>query len=460
LKISTEKIPESQVLMTIEVESERLDEARKKAVRKLSPKAKVPGFRPGKAPPDMVRRYFGEDRVLDEALDDLVPDVYREAVEADESIFPVARPQLVIETVDPLVVKATIPVRPSVELGDYKAVRVKTDDVSVDESRIDETLLLLRRRAATYEPVERPIGWRDVVRLEVKGTIDDETLIEQQEAEIQLVEDRPVVFPGFEEAIIGSSKGEEITFDLDVPDTVAIEKHRGKQCHFVVRILETKAEVLPDVDEDFLKSIGEGYESEQGLRNRIREDITRAEQEQLNNRYHDEILGELVDRATIEYPSVMLDAEIERLLNDQAGHIERGEDLERYLAAIGKTEDQVREELRPVADTRLRRSLVLSQVAEAEDIQVSDEDVAAEVETLSASAGPQAAQMRQLFGSERGQDTIRRNLLTRKTLERLVVIATQDGATAEPTAEKAPAPKRRRSKKGEPAAAEAAETKE
>lgn len=457
MKVSTEKIPESQIVMTIEVEQERLDEARKKAVRKLSPKAKVPGFRPGKAPADMVRRYFGEDRVLDEALDDLVPDLYREAVEADESIVPVARPQLVVETTEPLVVKATIPVRPTVELGDYQATRVPAETVSVDEQRVEDTLLALRRRAATLEPIERPIGWRDIVRLEVRGTVEDEPIIEQQDAEIQLVEDRPVLFPGFEEAIIGSSKGEEVTFDLDVPDTVTAEKFRGKRCHFVVTILETKEEVLPELDEDFLKAVGDGYESADALRARIRADIEKAEQEQLNNRYHDEILGELVERATIEYPPVMLDAEIDRLVHDQAGHIERGEDMERYLASIGKTAEQVRDELRPIADTRLRRSLVLSEVAEAEDIQVSEGEIDAEVESLSAGAGAQAGQLRQLFGSERGRDTIRRNLVTRKTLARLVEIATQDGTRAEPTAEKATEakPKPARKKKAKAAEAEA-----
>ena len=172
MKVSTEKIPDAQILMTIEVDDARLDEARTKAVKKLSPKAKVPGFRPGKAPPHMVRQYFGEERILDEALDALVPVLYREAVEADESIVPIARPQLVVETTEPLVVKATIPVRPTIELGDYTSVRVTTEAVDVEESRVDETLLALRRRAATLEPTERGITWRDVVRIDVEGTVE------------------------------------------------------------------------------------------------------------------------------------------------------------------------------------------------------------------------------------------------------------------------------------------------
>jgi len=437
--------------MTIEVEAERLDRAREKAVRKLSPKAKVPGFRPGKAPPAMVRRYFGEERILDEALDDLVPDIYREALETDESIIPVARPQLRVETVEPLIVKATIPVRPTIDLGDYTSVRVETEEVTVEESRVEDTLTALRRRAATLEPVEREIGWRDVVRIDVRADVEGETLVQQQEAEIQLVEDRDVLFPGFEEQLIGHRKGDEFEFDLQLPEAIGSEKFDGKQAHFVVKVLETKEEVLPELDEEFAKAVGEGFESIDALRQRIRDDIRKAEEERLENRYHDEILTQLVERATIEYPPVMLDAEVDRILHDQAGHIEEGRGLERYLAALGKSEQEVRDELRPIADARLRRSLVLSQVSEAEHITVGDEEIDAEIETLTASAGPQAAQLRALFNSEGGRDTIRRNLLTRKTLRRLVEMATQDGGAAAAAEAK---PKRKKKTASKPAASE------
>jgi len=441
LKVSTEKIPESQVLMTIEVEPERLDDAREKALRRLAPRAKVPGFRPGKAPASMVRRYFGEERILDEALDVLVPLVYREAVQADESIDPIARPRLVVETTDPLVVKATIPVRPTVDVGDYASVRVKAEQVTVDEERVEQTLQILRKRASTLEPVERPLAWNDVARINIQATVDGETLVKQQDAEIQLIEDRDVLFPGFEEQIIGHAKGEQIEFTLPVPEAIKEEKFAGKQAEFIVTIEETKEEILPELNEEFTKQIGEGFETVDALRQRVRDDIAKAEQERLNDRYHDEILGELVDRATIEFPPVMLDAEVDRLFHDQAGHLERGEQLQQYLATIGKTEEEVRAELRPVADIRLRRSLVLSEVAEAEHIEVTDEEVEAEIDRLVASAGPQGAQLRQFMSGDDGRSTIRRNLATKKTLARLVEIATQDGV-AEPTAE-AEAPKKK-----------------
>jgi trigger factor len=472
LDVSTEKIPDAQVLMTITVEGARLDEARTKAVKKLTPKAKVPGFRPGKAPANLVRQYFGEERILDEALDDLVPVIYREAVEADESLEPIARPRLVVETTDPLVVKATIPVRPTVELGDYNSVRIDTVPVEVEESRIDDTLLALRRRAATLEPHEREIGWRDVVRIDVEGTVEvegasptlvdasgrslmaskqREPMVNKQEAEIQLSEDRDVLFPGFEEQLIGKKKGDAFEFDLDIPPGINEEKYAGKQVHFTVNVLETKEEVLAEVDDEFLKSVGEGYDSLDALRAKIREDIERAEQDRINTQYHDEILGKLVDLAAIEFPPVMLEADIDRMLHDQFGHVQHEANFAQYLQSIGTNEEQVREQFRPIAETRLKRSLALSQVTEAEGIDIGDDEVTDEIAKLTGSAGPQGEQLKTMFESEEGRATIRRNLLTRKTLDRLVEIATQGGGAASASDAK---PKKRAKEARAPAPAE------
>lgn len=457
MKVSTEKIPDSQVLMTIEVEQERLDQARKDAVKKLSPKAKVPGFRPGKAPPDMVRRYFGEEAILDEALDALVPQVYVEAIQANEGIEPIARPRLEVATTDPLVVKATIPVRPTVELPDYSDVRVSVEPVAVEESRIDDTIEALRRRAATLEPMERELGWGDVVRMEIEAYVEvegaaptlvdpsgkplvaskqREPIVNRQEAEVQLNQDADVLFPGFEEQLVGKKKGDRLELELEVPEGVGDDRFKGKQAHFSVSILETKQEVLPEVDDDFLKAIGDGYATLEALRERIRADIVRAEERAREDRWHGEILAALVERATIEYPPVLVEAEIDNLLHDQFGHVQHEPNFSEYLQSLGISVAEMREQARPAAEARLRNGLVLGKVTEMEGIDVTDEEVGAEIERMVASSGPQGEQMRQLFATDEARRTLRRNLLTRKTLNRLVEIATEG---AYPKPEEAPA---------------------
>src|SRR5581483_8021848 len=176
----------------------------------------------------------------------------------------------------------------------------------------------------------------------------------------------------------------------------------------------------------------DGYESVDALRERIRADIRRAEEERRDERYHDAILTKLVEQAQIEFPPVLLEAEVDRLFHDQAGHLRDREQVERYLAAIGKTEQEVRDELRPIADARLRRSLALSKVTELEGITVDPSEIDAEIDRMTQAAGQQGDRLRQMFDSPDGRDTIRRNLVTRKTLARLVEIATQGGA--EPSA--------------------------
>jgi trigger factor len=266
-------------------------------------------------------------------------------------------------------------------------------------------------------------------------------MVNKQEAEIQLSQERDVLFPGFEEQLIGKKKGEDLEFDLDVPPGINDEKYAGKQVHFAVRVLETKEEVLPEVDEEFLKNVGEGYESLDALRAKIREDLERAEQDRINNEYHDDILGKLVEQATIEFPPVMLEADIDRMLHDQFGHVQHEANFAQYLQQIGTNEEQVREQFRPIAETRLKRSLALSKVTEAEGIDVTDEEVAEEIEKLTSATGPQAAQLKTMFESEEGRATIRRNLLTRKTLDRLVEIATAGSSVDSKPKKRGKAPK-------------------
>jgi trigger factor len=284
-----------------------------------------------------------------------------------------------------------------------------------------------------------------------------ETMIDQQDIEIQLDEERDVLFPGFEEELLGKRKAQTVEFDLDVPETVQDPKFAGKRAHFTVEIKETKAETLPELDEEFAKALGDGFESMDSVRERILADIVRAEEEQRDNRYHDAILGQLVEQATIEFPPVMLDSEIDRIFHDQVGHFEKQEDLERYLAAAGRTAEEIRDEIRPIADLRLRRSLVLSEVANAEHVEATDEEVEEEINKMTEAAGGQAQQLRELFSSENGKDTIRRNLVTRKTLALLVESATQDGGAPTAATKEKPRAKKKASKKTEEAAVEAAE---
>ena len=433
VKVSTERLPESQVLLQIEVEDERLERAMQSAYRRLAAKVKVPGFRPGKVPRNVLERHVGEDVIRQEAIDRLMPEVYREALE-QESIEPIDRAEFELVTEQPLVAKFTVPVRPKVELGDYTSLRVPREPVAVEPERVQESLEALRHRYATLEPVTRPIAWGDIVRADVHATADGATLVTEDDAEFQLQEGRTISLPGFAEALVGREKGAEFEVEVPVPEDAPDERLRGRQARYQVRIKEVKQEILPELDDEFARQVGEGFPSLVALRSRIEEDLRQALENEAEHRYHDEALDALVGRAAIEFPPVLVERETERLLREQsdAGRSGRGgssrDDLERYLQQIGKSEEDARAELRPLAEARVRRSLVLSELAEAEHIEVTDAEVQGEIERLASGVSGSADEVRRLFSSDSAKGSLRRSLMTRKTLDRLAEIASADGA--------------------------------
>jgi len=213
----------------------------------------------------------------------------------------------------------------------------------------------------------------------------------------------------------------------------------GKSGTFTVTVKEVKQEVLPDLNDEFASGVGEGFASLDALRDRLRNDIRERVDAELEEAYRDKTVGALVEQAkAIEFPPVMVEREVERLIEDQARRL--GQEVEQYLATVKQTREELREQLLPVATERVRRSLALTQLADQEEIKAENEEVDAEVDKLVASSGQQAEQMRRLFGSPDGRAAIARSLITRKTMDRLAEIAGQDGtapAASEKTRKKA-----------------------
>jgi trigger factor len=435
VKVSTERIPQSQVVLEIEVEPERLEKSLDAAYRRMVQRTNVPGFRRGKAPRQMLERQVGHDTLLQEALDRLIPEVYREAIE-QEDIDAIELPQVEMVSTDPLVMKATVPIRPTVELGDYRRMWLPRDSVVVPEERVDEALEQLRHRYANLQPVTRPIAWGDVVTADVKGTVDGRTLFDRSDIEVHLREDRPVFLPGLAEQIIGLSKGAEKEVEVPLPGDFPEGDLAGKQCHCRVVVHGVKEEQLPELDDAFARQVGEGFDSVAALRQRLADDLHKAEEEAELERYQEQILLNLDHTATIEYPPVLLEKEIDHLLHEQLGP--RGESgMEQYLQRIGKSEEEVRGQLRETAERRVRHSLLLSEVAEVENIDVDEKEVTEEAERVISAAGPQADQFRRMFGTPDGRAAIRRSLLTRKTWDRLVELVSSEKSpeTADETAQ-------------------------
>ena len=426
MKVSTKRLPDSQVLLEIEADEQQMERSLDKAFRRLAQRVEVPGFRKGKAPAGMLERHIGRARVVREALDILIPEAYNQAIE-EQDVDAIGQPSIELVNDEPLAFKATVPVRPTVELGEYNSVRVKREPVSIDEGEVDKALEELRHRYAVHEPAERPVQMGDIVRADVRGVIDGREVYKEDDAELRLREGATILLPGIAEGIIAAEKGTPKEFAVTVPE--GERPLSGKSGTFTVTVKEVKEEQLPALNDDFAREVGEGFSSLDALRDRLRNDMRERLQAQAEEEYRNKAVGALVETAaTIEFPPVMVEREVERLIQDQARHL--GLEVEQYLANTRRTRDELNEELLPIATDRVRRSLALTRLAEQEEIKAENQEVDAEVDRLAGSAGEQADQLRKLFGSPDGRAAIARSLVTRKTMDRLTEIATRDGTTA------------------------------
>ena len=433
MKITTERLPESRVLLQVEVDPERLEKAMNKAYRKVAGKARIPGFRPGKAPRAMVERYLGRETILHEALDELVPEVYEEAIQS-EDIHPIDQPDLEMPQFDPPIVKYTIPVRPTIDLGDYRAVRIEPEEVSVDEHLIDDTIENLRHRYATVEPVERAVEPGDLVRVDLKTTADGEVYFDHKDAEFEASEDDTRNLPGLADGIIGMQRGDEREFSIDVPEDAKGTTLAGKHVTYEAKLHDVKVEHLPELNDEFAGTVGEGFATVEALRSKLYGDAKERAENEAKQRYVEKVLDALTEGATFEYPNVLVEREIDRMVREQGNQNDSKQAMDRFLAMIGKTEQEYRDGFREQAAERVKRSLALSQFVEDEGIAVAPEEVDADIERMAADAGLSGDQIREIFGGDSGREVLERSLLTRKANDRMVEMA--EGKELPPRPEK------------------------
>jgi trigger factor len=433
LKITSERKPDSQVLLEIEVDPERLQKSMDQAYRRIVGKYRIPGFRPGKAPRIMFERYVGRETLLREALETLVPEVYDEAVK-DQSLDPIDQPRFEIPEVEPLRIKATVPIRPTLDLKDYRSIRVEREEPAAVSDQVEQNLVDLRRRYATVEPVERPVQPGDIVRLDISTRSGNMELLSETYDDLRVTEQDTNGLPGLLEKIPGSEKGKSYDFEVEVPETDPDKTVAGKTVVYHVDIKEVKEEKIPEPTDDFAREVGEGFDSFAALRERVESDVRKRSEDEAEREFEQKVLDTLIEQAGIEYPLVLIEREIDHIISEQTG----GRSLASLAIALrgaGRTEQEFRDELRPAAKQRVERSLVLTELATGEGLAVDADDVEAELDRLSGPIAPQNERRREMFDTPTGREFIDRTLLTRKVYQRLRDIA--DGKEVPPPPEKA-----------------------
>jgi len=425
VKVTNEKTENSQAFLSIEMEPAEVEESLEKSYYRLVKKMNIPGFRKGKAPRAVLERHVGRDALLREALDHLMPEVYEKALD-DQKIEPIDHPEIQLIQTEPVIFKAVVSVRPKVELGDYVGIRMEADIVEVKDEEVDTTIEELRQQHAVLNPVDRPVKLGDIITMDVEGEGQGESFPIRKGLEYELVKESPLPLPGFAEKLVGINKGNETTFVLSYPQDHKIEELAGKEYSFKVMVHEIKEKQLPEVNDEFAKLLGS--DDLTSLREQVYNNLKSRAEERSRLDFEQKLLDTVVDLSEVEYPPVLIDNEIDRLLEEETSNFVEGKKgLENYLRSVNKTIEEHRQELKPIADKRIVSSLVMGKLAEVEEIKVDEAEIEAELEKMAGEFGERAEEMRKLFDSPRGRSSVENILISRKTMERLKQIA---GGTA------------------------------
>jgi trigger factor len=418
VKVTNEKTENSQTYLTIEMEPAEVEEGLEKSYHRLVQRAKVPGFRKGKAPRPIFERYYGRESLLDEAIEKLVPEAYEKAIK-EQAIEPIARPQIEVTQTEPLVFKAIVPLKPKVKLGDYHSLRLTPESVSVSDDDVNSVIEGLRHRQATWEPVDRPAQLGDSVVMDIWSNIDGQPFINQKGLQYQVLKDAP--FTGFGDQVAGMKKDEEKEFKLQLPADYSRSELAGKEPQFKVRVNEIKQEILPELNDDFAKQVNPEVKDLAELREKILAELKARAEERAKIEFEEKVIDAVVAQAQVEFPTVLVETELHRLIDQRF----RGQqELEEYLKSINKTQEQLHEELHPIATQRVTRSLVLGQAVEDEKIEVSQAEIDADAKRLvDGTTENNKDKMEKFLATPEARESMEQSLLTRKTIERLVDIA-------------------------------------
>jgi trigger factor len=422
MQITTTPAAKSTVIVEVEVPADKLATAVGEATRALSRRTRVPGFRPGKAPRGVLEAVLGHGAVLDEAVDRLVQSAYRDAL-IEKEILPLTNADVEIvqaEEGKPLIFKATVPVRPEVELGDYKNFNFRPDIETIDDSRVDKVIEELRDQNATLAPVEdRKAQKGDYAVIKYDGTRDGVAFEGGSAERMPLVIGEDRLIPGFEDELVGLSVGDTKGFDITFPADYGEETLAGQQAHFEVELRELREKVLPELDDDFVQSMGD-FADVAELRSEIGKRLERNALDKARHTFSDRIIEYAVANATIDLPDILVEQEVEVMHDEFRGAMARqGITEEAYEKVSGKTHEDLHNDFRPDAEKRVRVLLVLSRIAEVEGLDISDPDVGAEIEKARARYAGDQKTLR-YFESDRGRNYIRSTLRRSRVVEQLV----------------------------------------
>lgn len=387
MKIETVALEDQQTKLIAEMDPEILEKYRRQAARKISQNQKIPGFRPGKAPFDLVRRIVGDEALTQEAVELLLDEVYPQVLQ-EAGVNPSGPGKLEsIVKLDPPTFAFVVPLPPAVELGDYKEIRKEYSPEPITDEQVESTIRRLRRSYSTAEPVERAAQLGDLVSFTLSAnrvnpdegenaTLIEETPYQMVAGEDEEAENEVWPYKGFTQELVGLSASDTKDVPYTFTDESPYEDLRGKEVQFTIKVQNIKEMHLPELNDEFAQTLGE-FENLEALQKAVRAQLEQNYAQQYDQDYFDELINDLVEQSTVKYPPHMLEEETEQFLHGVEHNLEHDRlDLDTYLKMREMDRETfMEEEVKPAAQRRLIRSLVLEEFARQEKIAVRNEEI-------------------------------------------------------------------------------------
>jgi trigger factor len=434
VKTKTSDLGDSRVRVEVEVEPAAVDKALSQAAASLARDMKIPGFRKGKVPPQVVLQRIGRDAVLDEAVRNALPDWYEEAI-GDARLHTVGDPSVDLgdlpEKGSPLEFSIEVGVRPTAKLGDYKGLEVGRREPEVSKEDVDAEIEQLREKSAALENVERPAKQGDFVVIDFLGKVGGEPF-EGGEARGYLLElGSNRLVEGFEEQLEGAKAGDDVTVTVTFPEDYRAENLAGQEATFDVSLKEVKEKQLPELDDDFATEAG-GFDSIDELREDIETRMRDQHERMIDTEFREAVVDAAVAEAQIDVPHDLVHAKAHEMWHQTSRRLAaQGLDPARYLQMVGKEEHDLIDEAEPEAEKALKREAVLAAVVEAESIEVPDEELLDSLRAATQGPGRPETSERKLqkaldrAKAEGRDEALREDIAMRKAVDLMVASAKQ-----------------------------------
>ena len=382
MSVQVEKLEKNMAKLTVEVSAEDFKAAIKKAFNKNKNRFSIPGFRKGKAPQAMIEKMYGEGVFYEDAADEAINASYAEAMK-ESGLDIVSRPEVTIEKIgkdEPFVYSALVAVKPEVTLGQYKGVEVEKADASVSAEDVEAELKKVQEQNARLLTVEdRGVEDGDQTVIDFEGFVDGKGFEGGKAEDYPLTIGSHSFIDTFEEQLIGKKIGEECEVNVTFPTEYHAADLAGKPATFKVTVKEIKVKELPELNDEFASEVSE-FDTLDEYKKDVEKKLAEKKEIEANSKNEDAVVAKVVENASMEIPDKMIDAQAENMVQDMARRMQsQGLSLDMYLKYTGMTVERMKEQARPDAEKRIRTRLVLEAVAQAENIQISDEKVDEEV---------------------------------------------------------------------------------